>query len=611
MLRLQNIILEMVARGDPLEVTAGRLCTEIEALLPDIATSVVTVDASGRLHPLAHGLLSENVATLVDGVAIGPEIGACGSAIFHRRAITSADIANDPAWIGYRDTVLAEGFQSCWSSPILDGRGAALGAFGFYYRTRRGPTPTEEEVVATCAQLLAIAIERHRRTSPAASETIDPLTGLGSRAAFDRALAALASEGAAPWALLLIDLDGFRRVNDSLGHGVGDAVIRLVGSRIAAAVTPDSAFRTGGDSFAVIAHESDALGDPASLSIRIATAIGEPIELSGETILIGATIGFAISDPAKSPDILFEHATHALHHAKQSRRGGHLAYSPSLGNAVASHPDALHDLERALHEDRIDAYYQPVVDLETWAVASFEALCRLTTPTGEVLPAAAFHQAMSHPRIAPELTRRMLKIVAGDIAHWMRLGIADPQISINVGSADIHGGGLLERTLSDTFEHARVPLGHLVVEVTETVHMDRRADAVRRVLEGLQSRGLRIALDDFGTGYASLTHLLSVPVDIIKIDRSFVHQLGTDAGSAAIVQGLIAIADGLKLRVVAEGIETEAQRRLLQRYGCKYGQGFLFSRALDRRQATRLLQGEMLPLAIAIDGKGETQPRAV
>ena len=597
MRRFQNIILEMVARGDSLGVIAGRLCTEIETMLPEVACSVVTVDDAGILHPLARGALPEAIADLVEGVSVGPGVGACGDAISCRRPVATIDIASDPDWIGYRDMVMSEGFRACWSSPILDGRGKALGAFGFYYRESRGPTPAEEEAVATCVQLLAVAIARHRGIRPAfGSDEIDPLTGLGNRMSFNRRLDALSAEDT-PFALLAIDIDGFGRVNDRVGHHAGDALLHTVASRIGAAASPDLAYRIGGDSFTVIVRDGEALEDPGRLATRIAVAVSEPLLLTEDNVILGATMGVAVREPGRDATTVHDHATHALHHAKQTMRGGLIAYSPHLTSAVVSRPDALHDLEQALHDDRIDAYYQPVVDLETRKAFAFEALCRLTTPTGEVLPAAAFHQAMSHPHIAPELTRRMLRIVAGDIAHWMRLGVTDPQISINVGSADIHGGGVFERALAETFESARVPLAHLVVEVTETVHMDRRAGAVRRVLEGLQSRGLRIALDDFGTGYASLTHLLSVPVDIIKIDRSFVHQLGSDAGSAAIVQGLIAIAKALNLRVVAEGVETEAQRRQLQLYGCRLGQGFLFSRALDRRHATQLLLGEALPPA--------------
>ena len=590
MLRLENIILEMVARGEALAATADRLCREVEAMVPRVVCSVLTVDRQGLLHPLAGKSLPPALVQAVDGVAIGPAVGSCGTAIYLREPVTVSDIATDPRWAPYKFLLDGSGLAACWSSPILDGHGAAIGAFAFYYHERRGPTEMERAIVSACVHLLAIAIERHERVLEREwRASRDPLTGLGNRASFNAALAELACAEPGRWALLIADLDNLKSINDTFGHRIGDMLIRIVGERISAVAAPDRAFRIGGDEFAVIVQAPDALRDLAAAADRIIAAVAQPAECLIYHIMPGATIGGAVLAPGDlEAEAVRQNADYALYHAKELGRGGFVRYWPGIGSTIANRADAIREVEEALRDHRIDAHYQPIVSLDTGKIRAFEALCRLTTPRGEVLPAAAFHQATCDAQIASALTRRMLEIVARDIERWHRLGIRHPLISVNVTSADIHGG-TLESALISTFEATGVSLSHLVIEVTESVHMEQRAETVSHVLENLRHMGLRVALDDFGTGYASLTHLLAVPVDFIKIDRSFIRRLEPLDQSAAIVDGLIAIAQALGIKVVAEGIETEAQLKQLQAYGCAYGQGYLFSRAVDRERATALL----------------------
>jgi len=592
LLRLQNIILEMVARGESLKATADRLCAEVESLLPDTICSVLTVDEDRCLRPLSGNSLPAALGPMIDGLPIGPDVGSCGAAASLGRPVAVLDLATDPRWAAYKAPVVAAGLRACWSSPILGAAGNAIGAFAFYYREHRGPSPREREIVATCVHLCAIAIERDQRVIDRERRaTIDELTGLGNRAAFNALLVGLPCADPGRWALMAVDLDNLKAVNDTFGHRVGDQLIRCVAQRIAAAAAPDIAFRLGGDEFAIVLRAPPALQDLGVTAGRILDAIGQPAECAGYHIVPGATIGgAALVAGDTDPETVRQNADYALYHAKEVGRGGFIRYWPGLGSAMASRAGAIREVEAALRENRIDAHYQPVVDLDTREIVGFEALCRLTTPRGEIIPAAAFQQATSDIHIASGLTQRMLRIIAGDIARWNAQGASFPRVSVNVASADVHSG-TLETMLCAAFDEAGVPLSHLIVEVTESVHMDRRAEVVARVLESLRAKGMQVALDDFGTGYASLTHLLAVPVNIIKIDRSFVRRLEPFSGSAAIVQGLIAIAKALNIKVVAEGIETEAQCRQLKDYGCSFGQGWLFSKAVDRARATALMLG--------------------
>jgi EAL domain-containing protein (putative c-di-GMP-specific phosphodiesterase class I) len=205
-----------------------------------------------------------------------------------------------------------------------------------------------------------------------------------------------------------------------------------------------------------------------------------------------------------------------------------------------------------------------------------------------IVAAADFHEATKDVHVATALTARMIALVAADLRAWLDLSIPIQHVGINVSSADINGG-TLERVLATAFEQQNVPLQHVILEVTESVYLGDGERSVGKSVEGLRAKGLKVSLDDFGTGYASLTHLLTVPVDIIKIDKSFTDGLKPGSASMAIVEGVIQIAQKLDIRVVVEGIETEDQASLLETAGCILGQGYLFSRPVDRNSTTALL----------------------
>ncbi len=590
MLALQNIILKMVATGESLEATADRLCIEVEARAPGVVCSVLTVDHAGLLHPLSSPSLPNDYSSALDGLAIGPTAGSCGTAAYLREAVAVTDIAQDPLWTKYKHLVLPLGFKACWSSPIRDAQGRVLGTFAFYYTECRGPNDAEKELVATCVHLCAIALERNERVLERDRlANVDGLTGLANRACFNTALGRLSCAEPGAWALLVFDLDNLKTVNDTFGHHVGDILITEVASRIAAASLPDAAFRIGGDEFAVIIKSPDALHDIETAADHILEALIEPLQCEEHLIHPQATIGGAILSHAdRTAESVRQNADFALYHAKETGRGGFVRYWPGIGTAITHRLSSIRDVNSALREGRLDAHYQPVVDMDTLDIVGMEALCRLTTGSGEIVSAAEFCDATSDVRAASGITDLMLSRVASDMRTWLDMGIPIQNVSVNFSSADFHRGGLGEQLIT-VFEGANVSLDHLIIEVTEDVYLGKRADAVTCEIRAMRERGLRVALDDFGTGFASLSHLLSFPVDIIKIDKSFIRRLAPGDASSAIVEGLFFIARKLGIHIVAEGVETESQASQLRDFGCKLGQGYLFSRPVDRDSATDLL----------------------
>lgn len=584
---LQNLILEMVARGEGLRATTDRLCREVERLAPGSHCSILEVDSDGAMHPVAAPSLPEAYNQSLDGLKMGPAAGSCGTAAFRRRDVTVTDIQTDPLWADFRHLAEPLGLAACWSSPIISA-GRVVGTFAFYYREKRGPTDFERDIVSKCLQLCQIAFERdHALRINERLLYTDTLTGLHNRACFERALIEPSLAGCS--ALLLIDIDDLKIVNDTFGHGTGDGLIRIIANRLAEATAPHRAFRIGGDELAILADTSEVV----PLAQRILESLRQPADCGGHVLVPSITIGAAIrSIDDKSGAVMRQNADLALYHGKEDGgRGTLVLYAPELRTRMNRRLRAIDQLRRAIAEDRIEARYQPIARLDTGEVLSFEALARIRERDGRIIPAYEFHEAFADARNAAEVTRIMLRAVAADLRLWIDAGITTGRIAINLAPADFAHGRLVE-DVKEIFAEAEAPLDRLTLEITETVYLGRRDLVVQRQMDALRKLGVKLALDDFGTGYASLTHLLFTQVDTLKIDKSFVDHLTDDgeAGGAAVINGLMRIAEKLGMEVVAEGVESVAQRERLVALGCKLGQGYLFAEALDREAVELLLR---------------------
>jgi len=590
LLLIQNKILGMIADGEPLEQTARQICVNLEETLPGVASSILTVDRAGLMHPLAAPSLPCSYSEAIEGLMIGPEVGSCGTAAYRREPVVIDDIVHDPRFARFIHLLDGLELQSCWSFPVIDATGRVTAVLAVYAPQAREPSQEERDLAQACVDLCGTALRRQERIIDRERRaTIDALTGLPNRLAFNTALANIACDEPGSWALFVLDLDNLKVVNDTFGHLAGDDLIRAAARRLSQAMAPDVAFRLGGDEFAVIIQSDSFLVDLDKAAENIFRLLDSPAICHGHSLVPQATIGAAVLSHAQASAIaVSEAADFALYHAKETGRGGFVRYWPGIGTRIAHRRDAIRDVAEALAEDRIEAHYQPVVRLDTGEVVGLEALCRMRTPDGGIVSAHAFQDATADARVAAELTRRMVDAVARDMVWWRELGLPFQHVGINVTTADFYTGSLATK-LTEAFERAGAPLDHLVLEVTEDVYLGRRDQVVPREIAALREAGVKVALDDFGTGYASLTHLLHVPVDIIKIDQAFVARLRPGDPSLVIVDGLIDIVRRLGMEVIAEGIETGAQARQLWTMGCKFGQGFAYSRAVDREAIAAML----------------------
>jgi diguanylate cyclase (GGDEF)-like protein len=582
----------MIASGASLDETARQICRNLETLFEGMLCYILTVDATGRLHVLAAPSLPADFEALIDGMPVGVEIGGQLTEAQLRTPMVVSDLTRDQLGAHVGAYFAALGLKSCWVLPAADAKGRKAAVLIIHLPEPRNPTETERAYIENCAELCGIAIQRHERVVMRERRaTVDALTGLPNRFAFNTVMSGMRCDAAGTWALFLVDLDNLKIVNDTFGHLAGDALIETAARRIAALTTPDKVFRLGGDEFGVIIENAEALADLESAAGRILGALDKPADCAGHTIVPRATIGGAVvGGDERTANAVAEAADFALYHAKETGRGGFVRYWPGIGTRMTRQIDAIRNVTAALADSRIEAHYQPVVRLDTGEVVGFETLCRMRGEDGSLIPATAFYEATSDVRIAADLTRYMLKIMASDLAAWRVESLPIDAVGLNLSAADFHAGDLVAK-FEAAFGDAGLPLEHLIVEIDEAIYVGRRDPIIPKQIANLRSRGVRIALHDFGADYASLTQLLNVPVDIIKIGKGFIEPLGQEGPGKIVVSGLIDMAHRLGIEVVGEGIETAAQAQELWAMGCKHGQGFAFAPGVDRDAAADILRG--------------------
>ncbi|HBF32068.1 EAL domain-containing protein [Rhizobium sp.] len=596
LITLQNTILERIAKGEALAETLDFLCRSVEVIVPDVVISVLTLDDRGRLNHLAGPSIPKHYADAIDGVRIGEDVGSCGTAAHRATPVLVDDIETHPFWEPFKDLAMGLGFRACWSTPIISD-GAVLGTFAFYFYRKRGPSEFEQGIVDACVYLCAIGLDRELRAKERRRVAYtDSLTGLPNRSRFNEVVA-LEETRNSKWGLLLMDLDNLKLVNDTFGHQAGDDLIQVVGQRLAAISDGDSAFRLGGDEFAIIVRGTECV-DLGFYAGHVLDSLKAPCFCAGQTVYPSGTIGGAVAMAGETAGNVRQNADFALYEAKERCRGRFIEYSGSAFSVIERRFRAFQQVSEALRENRIDVYYQPIVDFETGQIVGLEALCRLITRGGDVVTASEFHSVTNDVKLAAELTSRVLDIVARDARDWIDRGLYFGRIGLNVSAGDFLEGRLTQKVLG-VLNKAGVPADRIVIELTESIYIGRHEQSVVGQIAALREAGMAVALDDFGTGFASLTHLLTVPLDIIKIDRLFVERMMNDNSAAVIVEALVSISRKLGFLVIAEGIETQAQSDFLAGLGCARGQGFLFSKGIDRHEISALLLQQLrLPAPI-------------
>ncbi|WP_246612398.1 putative bifunctional diguanylate cyclase/phosphodiesterase [Paractinoplanes bogorensis] len=428
----------------------------------------------------------------------------------------------------------------------------------------------------------------------------DSLTGMPNRALFRRRLeeAVTTATTSNPITVLLLDLDDFKLVNDNLGHSAGDDLLSTIATRLRGHVRPsDVLARLGGDEFAILMHDLEP-GDAAALAERLLRTIREPIRLASRDVACSLSIGIAtsescagIDDPKVLADHLLGNADLAMYAAKRAGRNGYAIFDPTMTMSVLEEAQLRSDLEHALEHDEFLVLYQPVVDMQTQSVTSVEALVRWEHPRDGLLGPYHFIGAAEANGLIVPLGRWVLREACAQLASWRAASPAAARLKINVNlsARQFQYAGLVD-DVAQALADAGVDAGSLTLEITESMLMED-IETAKRTLYALRELGVRLAIDDFGTGYSSLSYLKQLPVDVIKIDKTFVDDVHIDADDVALVDAVAGLGQALKMQTVAEGIETDAQWSTLRNLGIDHGQGYLFGKPADPTQIHALLTG--------------------
>ncbi|MDP8992299.1 MAG: EAL domain-containing protein [Actinomycetota bacterium] len=414
----------------------------------------------------------------------------------------------------------------------------------------------------------------------------DPLTNLANQALFrDRVQHALARVARQPdlrLAVLFLDLDNFKTVNDSLGHTTGDDLLTAVAERLRGCLrTTDTAARLGGDEFAVLVEDLEALNDAVDMANRVLSALQQPFTVARREVFVSASVGIAFDTPGTQSDQLLRNADLAMYTAKRRGKARYEIFQPEMHTAAMDRLEIEADLRRALDRGELTLRYQPIVVLGTGRISGLEALIRWDHPERGMLRPDLFVPLAEETGLIGELGRQVLVSACAQARRWQLEHPTDPplRVSVNLSPRQLLDDALAEQ-IPGALGASGLPPSALVLEITESAMMHDTESAVRK-LHALKDLGVWLAVDDFGTGYSSLSYLQRFPIDILKIDRSFVSGIESDDEKLSLVRAIVSLAQTLRLQTVAEGVETARQAEVVTRLGCDLAQGYHLAPPMD------------------------------
>jgi diguanylate cyclase (GGDEF)-like protein/PAS domain S-box-containing protein len=581
-----------------LPALAKVIVTTITELVDGAVAGLTRLDPDdGKLRPMvsAHGSLSSEQARLDDEHV--------AHTCFARTPVVVPDTAAEDRF----DTthMLARGVASAVTVPVAGEGDRLFGVVGMA-NVRAGAFDDEDVAfLQAVANVLTGAVRRMAAESDLRHRSLhDSLTQLPNRALLlDRLRLSLArARRERLWvALIYLDIDDFKHVNESLGHNTGDALLRALGGRMAEALRPsDTLARFSGDEFAIVCDGLSGAEEAAAIAQRVLAGLGRPLRLTGVDLDPRASAGIALAGPGSAPtaEDLVRDADTAMYRAKADGRGGFELFDDHMRADTIERMALIQELRRAITRSELRLVYQPIISLHERRVIGFEALARWTHAVrGEIFPDRFIPLAEAHGLIAP-LGSWVLGEALDQVRRWRdaALAVGDLRMSVNVSRVQLGNPGLSAEVLRALSERDIESAG-LTVEVTESAVMED-PDTAHATLGELHAHGVQIALDDFGVGQSSLACLRDLPLDGLKLDRAFITSLATSREAAAIVRAVTDMAHTLQFGVVAEGIETEAQAQVVEELGCDMGQGFLFARPVTPEQAPA--EVERLNAALAV-----------
>lgn len=575
------------------------ICKRIEAISPDVLASILLVSEEGTAWMAGRGGMPETFASACDGMIMGPMVGTCGAAIYSGHEVLTPDIETDPRWTpALRDRVRSLGLIACWSVPVRLRDGTVAGTLALYFRDRREPTLWHRRIVDACIHFCTLAVEQERaRARIAQLAHYDAVTGLPNRTWLRDHLTGLQDRAA--WCgltLIAIDLDQFRTISDGLGGAGADELLETVARRLKRAVGQDGILtRTGEDEFSIVTgcgHTPMGPGccpdgdgfqavDHASVMAgAILRAMADPLLINGVPVSSGVSIGIcAGSEKGGTVDTLLRNTRIAVSRARDAGGNCYRFFSPAMNQRAHDRVILSSVLGAALAGDKLRLVYQPQVSPHTGAIHGVEALARWHDPVrGDISP-VRFIPLAEESGLIDALGEWALRQACRQMARWMADDVGIPSVAVNLSARHFRQPGL-PAMIASILEETGIPADRLMVEMTEST-MIADLDSTIEAARAIRALGVGLSMDDFGTGFSTLANLVNLPLNEVKIDRSFVAGLDRLAENRLIVNAIVGIGRHLGMSIVAEGVETREQLALLDEVGCPVVQGFLISHPLE------------------------------
>ena len=575
-------ILEMIAIGLPAGEIYEAIGLMYERRHPGMRCSMLELDGNTLIHGGAPSLPKE-YCDAVNGLQNGPNVGSCGTSTYTGKRCLVENIETDPKWADIKQFALPHGMRCCWSEPIISSSGTVLGAFGMYYNHPALPNEEESADLVSAARLSSIVMERDQNQKRIRQLAyVDELTGLSTRAHFYQSIEALISSylhTGRRISLLYIDLDDFKGVNDSLGHDVGDLLLKEIASRLKdCSRDVDFVARLGGDEFCIVIENVESEEFSAHIARRCLEVISQPIEMESRRLMPACSIGIAqFPEDGDNLSALLKAADTALYAAKERGKNQYAFHRPVLMQQAEYRFQVEQHLREAIDKQQLSLVYQTQINVKTGKIVGVEALCRWRHPVlGQVSPVEFIACAERIGMIKP-LTNWVMRTACEQAVAWRLAGGPALKMAVNISASHFLDKDIVELVSRVVHETGMEP-GELELEVTESVV--QTAPENLSIFEALKALGVLLAIDDFGTGYSSFASLKHLPVDYLKIDRYFIEDMLIDDRSRLLVKSMIEISQNLGHEVVAEGIETEEQLAMLKAMGCEMAQGYLFSKPL-------------------------------
>lgn len=523
-----------------------------------------------------------------------------GFALSTRSAVMTEDLRRESRFDA--SMLLAQGMRS-GMSVVIEGRERPFGVLTAHASHPRIFSRDDVNFLVAIANVVSAALERERKEDSARHAALhDSLTGFPNRTLaldrIDRALARRRRDGT-DVAVLLLDIDRFKIINDSLGHDAGDRALVALAARLDETLRPsDTIARLGGDEFLVISENDDGAHYSVDLAARLCDAIRRPLALDGEERHLSASVGIAVAgDSGDSAASLLRDADAAAHRAKEAGRGRYELFDADVRERVVSRLRIETELRRALQSDQLEVHYQPIIATASGLPAAVEALVRWRHPEHGLVPPLEFIPIAEETGLIGELGLRVLEQASAQCALWQRRYKTDLRIYVNVSGCQLANVEFAGQAV-EIARRSRLLPGTLGLEVTESVLIDGKESSLN-ILAELDAHGLPLVLDDFGTGYSSLSYLRRFPLSAVKVDRSFIDGLGSNAQDTAIMRAIVQMCRALGLTLVGEGVETDAQLHELRKLGCDHVQGYLLCHPMPPSEATEYLDGRFAAGALS------------